>query len=140
MRTASHGTRSRRSEWPVCSVRARHCSEEDGAAVAVQGQRQGRFRRGARAGRLRHARAHVNGKNGYFIVATESQAARLDRGRDVSVTRMQKGKVQAFAAPNPLADPDHGYNVFRPWSLEPAPCPSPCTTPHKPLKEWYDDM
>jgi hypothetical protein len=84
--------------------------------------------------------AHVNGRNGHFIVATPSQAARLDRGKDVSVTRLQKGKAEAFAAPNPLADPDHGYDVFRPWSLEPAPCPGQCTTPHKPLKEWYDDM
>ena len=27
------------------------------------------------------------------------------------------------APPSPLTDPTHGYDVFRPWSLKPAPCP-----------------
>jgi murein tripeptide amidase MpaA len=78
------------------------------------------------------------GKKGFRIVATPSQAARLDT-KDTTVTRLQKGKVSAFAAPNPLRDPGHGYNVFRPWSLTPAPCPGTCTTPLQPLKDWYDD-
>ena len=42
-----------------------------------------------------------------------------------------------MAAPNPLTNPTHGYNVFRPWSLKPAPCPQTCATPNIPLKDWY---
>ena len=34
----------------------------------------------------------------------------------------------------------HGYDVFRPWSLKPAPCPDTCTTPNVPLKKWYHDL
>ena len=39
--------------------------------------------------------------------------------------------------PNPLQQPTHGYNVFRPWNLEPAPCPGVCSTPLLPLRKWY---
>ena len=34
----------------------------------------------------------------------------------------------------------HGYDVFRPWSLKPAPCPDTCATPNVPLKKWYHDL
>ena len=42
--------------------------------------------------------------------------------------------------PDPLTPPTHGYNVFRPWSLTPAPCPQTCATPNIPLKQWYADL
>jgi hypothetical protein len=92
----------------------------------------------ARAGYDMHE-AHVTGEEGFYIVATPSQAAKLS-GKGTTVERLQRGRVSTFAAPNPLANPTHGYDVFRPWSLEPAPCPTGCTTPLKPLKEWYDDQ
>ena len=41
---------------------------------------------------------------------------------------------------DPLTPPTHGYNVFRPWSLTPAPCPQTCATPNIPLKQWYADL
>jgi hypothetical protein len=77
------------------------------------------------------------GAKGLTIVATPSQAAKL-AGKGVQVERLQKGRVTTFAAPNPLANPTHGYDVFRPWSLKPAPCPTTCATANIPLSKWYD--
>jgi hypothetical protein len=74
---------------------------------------------------------------GYLIVATPSQAAKL-QSKDVSV-RPLAGKVATanVKPPNPLQDPTHGYDVFRPWDLNPAPCPTTCSTPLLPLRKWY---
>jgi hypothetical protein len=86
--------------------------------------------------------AGAGGKRGYRIVATQDQAARL-AGKGTTVTRLSKGRVSKVAraaqARGPLVDPTHGYDVFRPWSLTPAPCPTTCVTPLEPLKDWYDD-
>ena len=46
-----------------------------------------------------------------------------------------------MAAPTlPLAQPTHGYDVFRPWSLKPAPCPGTCSTPLVNLKTYYHQL
>jgi Zinc carboxypeptidase/Immune inhibitor A peptidase M6 len=84
--------------------------------------------------------AQVKGKPGFAIVATPSQAADL-AGKDVTVRPLGRGaRTAAVAAPSPLTDPTHGYDVFRPWSLKPAPCPTTCATPLVPLKDFYDDL
>jgi hypothetical protein len=79
-------------------------------------------------------------KGKFAIVATPSQAAAL-RAKGATVTapfgltrtRPKARRARASAAANPT----HGYNVFRPWSLDPAPCPGTCATPLMPLKDWY---
>jgi hypothetical protein len=76
------------------------------------------------------------------IVATARQAQHLrDRGM---VVEAQAGEatsgMSALQAANPLVPPTHGYDVYRPWSLPPAPCPTGCTTPLKPLKAIYADL
>ncbi len=55
---------------------------------------------------------------------------------------MSKARTQAprRAAAALAANPTHGYDVFRPWSLQPAPCPGTCSTPNMPLKDWYHDL
>jgi hypothetical protein len=84
--------------------------------------------------------AQVKGKPGFAIVATPSQAAEL-AGKDVTVRPLARDATTAkVAAPSPLTDPTHGYDVFRPWSLKPAPCPTTCATPLVPLKDFYDDL
>jgi hypothetical protein len=84
--------------------------------------------------------AQVKGKPGFAIVATPSQAADL-AGKDVTVSPLGREATTAkVAAPSPLTDPTHGYDVFRPWSLKPAPCPTTCATPLVPLKDFYDDL
>jgi hypothetical protein len=79
-----------------------------------------------------------NGKqDGYLIIATPSEAAKL-KAKDVSVKPLAgKASTAKVKPPNPLQDPTHGYNVFRPWNLTPAPCPQTCTTPLLPLRKWY---
>src|SRR3954454_14744431 len=84
--------------------------------------------------------AQVKGKPGFAIVATPSQAADL-AGKDVTVRPLARDATTAkVAAPSPLTDPTHGYDVFRRWTLKPAPCPTTCTTPLVPLKHFYDDL
>jgi hypothetical protein len=84
--------------------------------------------------------AQVKGKAGYAIVATPSQAADL-QGKGVTVRPLSgTARKAAVAAPSPLTDPTHGYDVFRPWSLKPAPCPTTCATPLVPLKDFYADL
>ena len=81
--------------------------------------------------------AHEAGLSGYLIIATPSQAARL-RADDVSVRPLAGKQTNAkVAPPNPLQNPTHGYDVFRPWNLNPAPCPTTCSTPLMPLRKWY---
>ena len=79
------------------------------------------------------------GKTGKLgIVATPAQAQAL---RDKGATVEALTHARAMSAPaSPLTDPVHGYDVFRPWSLTPAPCPDLCTTPNVPLKKWYHDL
>ena len=69
-------------------------------------------------------------KRGFSIVATPAQAAKL-AAKGATVRPLSK----AASAPNaraaqaePPLDPTHGYDVFRPWSLTPAPCPTTCAT------------
>ena len=76
-------------------------------------------------------------KEGYLIVATPSQAAKLS-GKGVTVRPLAGEQTnRRVAAPNPLQDPTHGYDVFRPWNLQPAACPTTCSTPRMPLRKWY---
>ena len=79
------------------------------------------------------------GKTGKLgIVATPAQAQAL---RDKGATVEALTHARTMSAPSaPLTDPVHGYDVFRPWSLKPAPCPDTCTTPNVPLKKWYHDL
>src|SRR3954449_5501441 len=92
----------------------------------------------------------VPGKPGTFlVVATAAQAAEL-RGKGATVrplhgvTRSQPPArtlhPRSRAKVPPLPAPTHGYNVFRPWSLPPAPCPGTCVGPNVPLKDWYHGM
>src|SRR4051812_23728551 len=89
--------------------------------------------------------AGLPGKPGrYLVVATPAKANEL-RGRGATV-RPLHGVSRARATSRrtrrgkALAAPSHGYNVFRPWSLRPAPCPGTCATPNIPLKDWYHGM
>jgi hypothetical protein len=76
-------------------------------------------------------------QDGYLIIATPSQAAKLE-SKDVTVRPLAGTQTnQKVAPPNPLQDPTHGFDVFRPWNLEPAPCPTTCSTPRIPLRKWY---
>ena len=71
------------------------------------------------------------GAGGAFsIVATPQQAASLrDKGATV---RAPYGLARSRSAPSsPLTPPTHGYDVFRPWSLTPAACPTTCATPER---------
>src|SRR6478735_478509 len=79
------------------------------------------------------------GKTGKLgIVATPAQAQAL---RDKGATVEALTHARTMTAPSsPLTDPVHGYDVFRPWSLKPAPCPDTCTTANVPLKTWYHDL
>ena len=79
------------------------------------------------------------GKTGKLgIVATPAQAESL-RDKGATVEPLSEAR-QMQAPPTPLTDPVHGYDVFRPWSLKPAPCPDTCATPNVPLKKWYHDV
>ena len=80
-------------------------------------------------------------RTGQFdIVATAKQAKALrDKGATVVAPAGEQRLFKAAPA-DPLTPPTHGYDVFRPWSLTPAPCPGTCSTPLKPLKAWYADL
>jgi hypothetical protein len=81
--------------------------------------------------------AHNAKKDGYLIVATPSRAAKLV-AKGVSVRPLAgEQTTRKVAPPNPLQDPTRGYDVFRPWNLQPAPCPTECSTPRLPLRKWY---
>src|SRR3954451_19866895 len=86
-----------------------------------------------------------NAKGKFAIVATPSQAAALRaKGATVTapfgVTTKRPRALRARASARAALTLQHGYNVFRPWSLDPAPCPGTCDTPLVPLKEWYHDF
>src|SRR4051794_40900859 len=81
-------------------------------------------------------------KGKFAIVATPSQAATLRaKGAKVTApfgeTKKRPRALRARASARAAATLQHGYNVFRPWSLDPAPCPGTCSTPLMPLKDWY---
>ena len=78
-------------------------------------------------------------KSGWVITATAKQADSLE-AKGATVRPLGRERTAAVAAPSPLTPPTHGYNVFRPWSLTPAPCPQTCATPNIPLKQWYADL
>ncbi len=79
-------------------------------------------------------------KKGFSIVATPAQAQSLrDKGATV-IAPFGTARALRAAPSSPLQQPTHGYDVFRPWSLKPAPCPTTCSTPLVPLKTWYDDL
>ncbi|HWK24974.1 MAG TPA: M14 family zinc carboxypeptidase [Solirubrobacter sp.] len=86
------------------------------------------------------------GASGHGIVATPAQAAAL-RAKGFTVTAPYgEAKAKRAAPPNPLADPAYGYDVFRPWSLKPAPCPGTCSgavdAAGQPvnLQTWYEQQ
>src|SRR4051794_14359319 len=81
-------------------------------------------------------------KGKFAIVATPSQAAALRaKGAKVTapfgVTSKRPRALRARASARAAVTLQHGYDVFRPWSLDPAPCPGTCSTPLMPLKDWY---
>jgi len=79
-------------------------------------------------------------KGAWVITATAKEADSLEaKGATVRPLSGRERRA-AVAAPSPLTDPTHGYNVFRPWSLKPAPCPQTCAIPNIPLKQWYADL
>ncbi len=79
----------------------------------------------------------VTGQKGkFFIVARPSEVAALEKG-GATVTAPFGLATAMVAPPSPLAQPTHGYDVFRPWSLTPAPCPGTCSTPLVNLKTYY---
>ena len=78
-------------------------------------------------------------KSGWVIAATATQADSLE-AKGATVRPLGRERTAAIVAADPLTPPTHGYNVFRPWSLTPAPCPQTCATPNIPLKQWYADL
>ena len=84
---------------------------------------------------------------GQGIVATPGQAQAL-RNKGFTVTAPYGEEKAAKAAPpDPFAtNPTHGFNVYRPWRLKPAPCPGTCSgavdSAGQPinLKTWYENQ
>jgi hypothetical protein len=84
--------------------------------------------------------ASVTGQKGkFFIVARPSQVEQLVKQGATVTAPFGLAKTMA-APPSPLANPTHGYNVFRPWSLKPAPCPQTCSTPLVNLKTYWHQL
>jgi Zinc carboxypeptidase/Immune inhibitor A peptidase M6 len=85
--------------------------------------------------------ASVTGKKGkFFIVATPSQASELRKTGATVTTPFGAARSFEQPPPPPLSQPTHGYDVFRPWSLKPAPCPGTCATPLLNLKTIYHQL
>ena len=94
----------------------------------------------AEGGYDRHE-AGVPGRPGaYIVVATPDQANQL-RGKGATVKPLngvsKARRVTKARNGKALVAPTHGYDVFRPWSLQPAPCPTTCAGPNVSLKQWY---
>lgn len=83
-----------------------------------------------------------NGAGGKIgIVATAKQAAALRAKGLIVEAPLGTARASARAAAAPvLSDPTYGFDVFRPWNLNPAPCPTTCSVPLKPLKVIYDEL
>ncbi len=77
----------------------------------------------------------------FGIVATAKQAAAL-RAKGMTVQApLGTARAGARAAAAPLlADPTYGWDVYRPWNLTAAPCPSDPTCDTRSLKQIYDDL
>jgi hypothetical protein len=75
-------------------------------------ERQGQSR-GPRPQGFDLTEAWVKGKAGFVIVATPRRPPPRRQGRDGAPAR-PRGATAAVAAPSPLTDPTHGYDVFRP--------------------------
>jgi hypothetical protein len=89
--------------------------------------------------------ADAPGRSG--VVATPSQAEGLRaKGFDVAAVGKENTTSVAAVAVAPLADPTWGYDVFRPYALNPAPCQTTCSgavdADGKPisLMKYYDAL
>ncbi|MDA0169455.1 M14 family zinc carboxypeptidase [Solirubrobacter taibaiensis] len=86
-------------------------------------------------------------KAGQGIVATPAQAEDL-RAKGFTVTAPYgEAKTSQAAPPDPFAtNPTYGWDVYRPWHLQPAPCPGTCSgavdSAGKPinLQTWYENQ
>ena len=86
-------------------------------------------------------------KAGQGIVATPAQAEDL-RAKGFTVTAPYgEAKTAKAAPPDPFAtNPTYGWDVYRPWHLQPAPCPGTCSgavdSAGKPinLQTWYENQ
>ena len=86
-------------------------------------------------------------RRGQGIVATPGQAQEL-RNKGFTVTAPYgEAKAAKAAPPDPFAtNPTYGWNVYRPWHLQPAPCPGTCSgavdSAGKPinLQTWYENQ
>src|SRR4051794_32169206 len=84
-------------------------------------------------------------RGGTTVVATPQQADAL-RAKGFKVTAMgAEATAHRPPPPDPFAtNPTHGYNVYRPWHLQPAPCPGTCSGAVGPsgqpinLQTWYE--
>jgi hypothetical protein len=91
----------------------------------------------ARAGYDMHE-AVVKGRKGFAIVATSKQANVLkQKGARVRAIGGVARRSRTAARASQFVNPTHGYDVFRPWSLTPAPCPDTCARDNVPLKVLY---
>lgn len=81
-------------------------------------------------------------RGGTAIIATRDQARALRaKGATVRATSGESRGVQRRVTSGAgLPAPTHGYDVFRPWSLKPAPCPDTCARPLKPLRELWEHL
>jgi hypothetical protein len=79
------------------------------------------------------------GKSGRLVIVTTPSKAKALGEKGATVEQLSEAKALT-ATSSPLTTPTHGYDVFRPWSLNPAPCPNRCATPNIPLKQWYHDL
>src|ERR1700745_2330631 len=80
----------------------------------------------AALGRLGYDVSEGGVRGGSVVVATPQEANGL-RAKGYKVTELGAEATALQAAPpDPFSDPPHGYNVFRPWHLKPAPCPGTC--------------
>ncbi len=81
---------------------------------------------------------NIGGKLG--IVATEKQAAAL-RAKGMTVEApLGTARASTRAATGLLTDPTSGWDVFRPWNLTAAACPSNPDCDTRSLKQIYDDL
>ena len=104
---------------------ARRCGrhQADRAAQPVRGQRQGQ----SRGPGPRGLRPHRGAGHGQARLRDRRDAVAGRRpgrqGRDGRARWRARRPPPGSRRPDPLTDPTHGYDVFRPWSLKPAPCP-----------------
>src|SRR3954453_453890 len=100
----------------------------------------------SKLGELGYDLSEGGSAKGATIVGTPGDA-HAPRAKGYKARALGKESKAAVAAPpDPFTDPTHGYNVFRPWHLKPAPCPGTCSgavdANGRPinLKTWYDQQ